>query len=354
MGQCHFVEMRCGGWWGWGVGGVGEGMLLLLLLCGEWGSTVGGMVQRSSHPCLPCASALAPSPRPLRCSPWVVNNCLMPNLETCELESAAVVHTGVSVVCGGGVARRLDCSLWGFTLALGPDPSLTRLHACLCPACAPPLPPPPTPTHPLDEQKAEDFLRRAQQLSRFAGGPFDFMSGAVVRCWVLGAGCRVLGPCLPCRVRCGAVCHAERDGGSMRRSHASRPPTLAPCPAAVCPPYELVDYNEIYDLLHDSPLLHEASAGFGDPGGEGEGGSGASPLELAGVGASLQPLLYLPHACPPAAGVDRDCGVPQEAGQPGAGAAGAAGEAAGPAVRADLLGGVWPAAQGRLGRGRLL
>jgi len=30
------------------------------------------------------------------CSPWVVSNCLMPNLETCELESAAVVHTGVS------------------------------------------------------------------------------------------------------------------------------------------------------------------------------------------------------------------------------------------------------------------
>lgn len=28
-------------------------------------------------------------------SPWVVSNCLMPNLETCELESAAVVHTGV-------------------------------------------------------------------------------------------------------------------------------------------------------------------------------------------------------------------------------------------------------------------
>ena len=28
-------------------------------------------------------------------SPWVVGNCLMPNLETCELESAAVVHTGV-------------------------------------------------------------------------------------------------------------------------------------------------------------------------------------------------------------------------------------------------------------------
>lgn len=78
-------------------------------------------------------------------SPWVVNNCLMPNLETCDVESAAVVHTG----------------------------------------------------------KAEDFLRRAQQLSRFGGGPFDFMS--------------------------------------------------------VCPPYELVDYNELFDLLEGSPLLHEES-----------------------------------------------------------------------------------------------
>ncbi|KAI3438534.1 hypothetical protein D9Q98_000962 [Chlorella vulgaris] len=78
-------------------------------------------------------------------SPWVVGNCLMPNLETCDVEGAAVVHTG----------------------------------------------------------KAEDFLRRAQQLSRFAGGAFDFMS--------------------------------------------------------VCPPYELVDYEEIFDLLHDSPLLHEES-----------------------------------------------------------------------------------------------
>ncbi|KAL4425903.1 hypothetical protein ABPG75_009919 [Micractinium tetrahymenae] len=78
-------------------------------------------------------------------SPWVVSNCLMPNLETCELASAAVVHTG----------------------------------------------------------KAEDFLRRAQSLSRFAGGAFDFLS--------------------------------------------------------VCPPYELVDYNELYDLLEASPLVHEES-----------------------------------------------------------------------------------------------
>lgn len=78
-------------------------------------------------------------------SPWVVSKCLMPNLETCEMESVAVVHTG----------------------------------------------------------KAEDFLRRAQTLSRFAGGAFDFLS--------------------------------------------------------VCPPYELVDYNELYDLLEGSPLLHEES-----------------------------------------------------------------------------------------------
>ncbi|PSC76281.1 peptide deformylase [Micractinium conductrix] len=78
-------------------------------------------------------------------SPWVVSNCLNHNLETCEVESAAVVHTG----------------------------------------------------------KAEDFLRRAASLNRFAGGAFDFMS--------------------------------------------------------VCPPYELVDYNELYDLVEVSPLLHEES-----------------------------------------------------------------------------------------------
>ena len=28
----------------------------------------------------------------------------------------------------------------------------------------------------------------------------------------------------------------------------------------MCPPYELVDYNELYDLLDDSPLLHEVGA----------------------------------------------------------------------------------------------
>lgn len=30
------------------------------------------------------------------------------------------------------------------------------------------------------------------------------------------------------------------------------------CPPAVCPPYELVDYAELYDLLEASPLMHQA------------------------------------------------------------------------------------------------
>lgn len=37
----------------------------------------------------------------------------------------------------------------------------------------------------------------------------------------------------------------------------SWPPSLPP---AVCPPYELVDYNELYDLVEVSPLLHEVRA----------------------------------------------------------------------------------------------
>lgn len=78
-------------------------------------------------------------------SPWVVSNCLMPNLENCEVESSAVVHT----------------------------------------------------------MRAEEFLQKALKLSRFAGGAFDFIS--------------------------------------------------------VCPPYLLVSYEELYDLLEGSPLLHEES-----------------------------------------------------------------------------------------------
>ncbi|GAB4824003.1 hypothetical protein N2152v2_011049 [Parachlorella kessleri] len=80
-------------------------------------------------------------------SPWVVSNCLLPNLESCELEDSAVVHT----------------------------------------------------------MKAEDFLQKALKLpsGRFAGGAFDFVS--------------------------------------------------------VCPPYMLVSYEELYDLLEKSPLLHEES-----------------------------------------------------------------------------------------------
>ena len=52
-------------------------------------------------------------------------------------------------------------------------------------------------------QRAEDFLRTAARLERFAGGGFDFIS--------------------------------------------------------VCPPYELVDYIELYDLLDASPLVRCAA-----------------------------------------------------------------------------------------------
>lgn len=51
-------------------------------------------------------------------SPWVINNCLHPNLERCGVDGAAVVHTG----------------------------------------------------------RVEDFLRRASGTPRFAGGAFDFVS----------------------------------------------------------------------------------------------------------------------------------------------------------------------------------
>ena len=78
-------------------------------------------------------------------SPWVASNCLQPNLEKCSVEDDAVVHT----------------------------------------------------------TRAEDFLKRAAQIPRFAGGAFDFVS--------------------------------------------------------VCPPYEAVSYTELYDLLDASPLIHENS-----------------------------------------------------------------------------------------------
>jgi 16S rRNA G966 N2-methylase RsmD len=54
--------------------------------------------------------------------------------------------------------------------------------------------------------KAEEFLRRAAALPRFAGGAFDFIS--------------------------------------------------------VCPPYLLVPYPELFDLLEESPLVHAGSIVF--------------------------------------------------------------------------------------------
>jgi 16S rRNA (guanine(966)-N(2))-methyltransferase RsmD len=78
-------------------------------------------------------------------SPWVVSNCLQPNLEKCGVEGESIVHT----------------------------------------------------------TRAEDFLKRAATVPRFAGGAFDFIS--------------------------------------------------------VCPPYEAVSYTELYDLLEESPLIHDTS-----------------------------------------------------------------------------------------------
>lgn len=40
---------------------------------------------------------------------------------------------------------------------------------------------------------------------------------------------------------------------------------------AVCPPYELVDYEELYDLLDVSPLLHQV-CGRGERDERGGGG----------------------------------------------------------------------------------
>lgn len=34
-------------------------------------------------------------------SPWVVSNCLLPNLEACEVDDVAVVHTSVGGWWGG-------------------------------------------------------------------------------------------------------------------------------------------------------------------------------------------------------------------------------------------------------------
>ncbi|KAG7675293.1 hypothetical protein Ndes2526B_g08163 [Nannochloris sp. 'desiccata'] len=78
-------------------------------------------------------------------SPWVASNCLQANIEKCGVEGESIVHT----------------------------------------------------------TRAEDFLKRAATVPRFAGGAFDFIS--------------------------------------------------------VCPPYESVSYTELYDLLEESPLVHDTS-----------------------------------------------------------------------------------------------
>lgn len=99
-----------------------------------------------------------------------------------------------------------------------------------------PLLPSPNPTrNPL--QRAEDFLKKAlsSKGGRFAGGAFDFIS--------------------------------------------------------VCPPYMLVDYEELYALLEGSPLIHEVRAGVeGREGGDVSvlwvvGSAGVLPVGSGGVGA---------------------------------------------------------------------
>jgi 16S rRNA (guanine(966)-N(2))-methyltransferase RsmD len=80
--------------------------------------------------------------------PWVTRNILGPNITTCGFNTSSVVHT-----------------------------------------C-----------------KAEDFLRRARELPRFAGGAFDFIS--------------------------------------------------------MCPPYLLVSYPELFGLLEGSPLIHDRTIMF--------------------------------------------------------------------------------------------
>lgn len=82
---------------------------------------------------------------------------------------------------------------------------MAALGTCLCASACLRRRPPLRPDPPAPLQRAEDFLRRAAAASAGgrppASGAFDFLS--------------------------------------------------------VCPPYELVDYSELYDLLDDSPLLHE-------------------------------------------------------------------------------------------------
>lgn len=85
-------------------------------------------------------------PAPAR-SPWVVSNCLNHNLETCEVESAAVVHTGVRgrVLCKGGggrVGRRL-----------GLDPAWNAATGFCALVLSPPQWSPPIPLQPLSESR---------------------------------------------------------------------------------------------------------------------------------------------------------------------------------------------------------
>lgn len=90
------------------------------------------------------------------------------------------------------------------------SPALLLLHMllhrsfCQLGQLGPQIPMPALPRFAAAAQRAEEFLSKANSFPRFAGGAFDFIS--------------------------------------------------------VCPPYMLVSYEELYDLLEKSPLLHEVRA----------------------------------------------------------------------------------------------
>lgn len=166
-GECHFVEMRC---------------IACCCCCGARKGGRGGPAAPGSVPPACCCpptlllqrprshaatllrsppaapgwspTASCPTWRPAswRARRWCTPGCA---------HAGAAGSSGSAGACAGRQHVREG-------LALG------------APGQPPLIPPPPRPST-SPEQKAEDFLRRASQLSRFAGGPFDFLSGAAAR-----------------------------------------------------------------------------------------------------------------------------------------------------------------------------
>jgi hypothetical protein len=185
-------------------------------------------------------------------SPWVVGNCLMPNLETCELESAAVVHTGVRAwpACaptGGGKQQQQGAGVHacqhlrqcGATSQgadqCTPAARLLRLPALACcrrrrTSCG-------------GRQRSPALLEGLLTSCQVSDPPF---------CWPRA--CCSTGSRWRRRL---PGCHHHNCCCSSLLTHLFSPAHLSVSAAAVCPPYELVDYNELYDLLDTSPLLHE-------------------------------------------------------------------------------------------------